>query len=79
MFFVSLTLILLLAVAGGILLVQGLMLEGSACLVASGVLFWVWFIYYKRRRKKCDDFDCGCDVFDCDCVDCNCVDCNCSD
>lgn len=82
LFFVSLALILLLAVAGGILLAQGLILEGSACLVTSGVLFLLWFIYYRRRRKKCDDFDCGCDgcdVIDCDCVDCNCVDCNCVD
>ncbi|MFD1291509.1 hypothetical protein [Laceyella putida] len=91
MFFVCLTLILLVAVAAGILFTQGMVMEGGVCLAVSIALFILWLFFYSRLRKKKreDDGLRGCldclDCLDCsaDCstmhpfrrMDCDCVDC----
>lgn len=86
MFFLGLTVSLILLVSGIALLVKSSYVIGGI-LVASGfILFVLLFIHYRSRRRKSGSqnnaWDCAfvpdCDLPDCDMPDCDVPDCDCS-
>lgn len=72
MFYISLMLMLISSITGGILLYQENYLYGAISLAFGILLFLFIFTYYRKKLKSCTP-DCG--FFDCDHLDCDGPDC----